>query len=1673
MTTPPPDERARTRLLYVSPLRALAVDVEKNLRSPLVGIAHAAERARHAGAPPGGGHPHRRHAGRRAPPLVRHPPDLLITTPESLYLMLTSAARETLANVEAVIIDEIHALAGHQAGLAPGAHPRAARTERCERPPQRIGLSATQRPLEEVATFLGGFERPGVRRPVTVVDAGVRKPLELVGGGARRGHGRARHGRSTSPRAGQPPPARCAGRSGRRCTPACSSSCSSTAPRSSSSTPAAWPSASPPGSTSWPPRATEERRRGDEPVGAGEGPPRVAVEGARLLIEDELKSGRLRGSGGHLVARARHRHGRGRPGDPGRVAPARWPRASSASGAPATRWASRRRGSCSPSTAPTCSRRRWSSSACTTARSSTPLPPQPARRAGPADRGDVRARRVVGRRPGGAGAPGGAVRRARRRGVGGGARPARRALPVRGVRRAAPPHRVGPRRPAPCGAGPGAAPGGHQRRHHPRPRPVRGVPARRHPRRRARRGDGLRVAAGRDLPARRVHLADRGHHPRAGGRHPGARPAGEDAVLARRRARRPLELGAALGAFVREVRALDPTEAALERLRERHDLDERAATNLLAYLDEQAEATGAVPDDRTIVVERFRDEIGDWRVCVLTPFGAQVHAPWAMALRARLAERWGVEPELMWSDDGIVLRLPEAVDDLPLDELLDRPRRDRRDPGGAPLAPRCSRRASARPPPGRCCCPAARPDRRTPLWQQRQKAADLLAVAADHPSFPILLETTRECCNDVFDLPALRGLLRDLRSPDGPPGGGRHHAGLAVGPVAAVRLDRRLHVRGRRPARRASGRRAGARPRPAARAARRRGAARPARPRGARCDRGRAAAPGRRASGPRRRRGDRPAARARAAHHRGARRPLRDELRGAGPRRRGSTSWRRPPGHRRGSPARSAGRRPRTPAGCATRSAARSPSGCPPCSPIRSTTRSATSWCATPAPTARSSTARSPPARRRRRPGAPVLDAMVGDGRLVRGEFRPGGVRARSGATPRCCASSAAGRSPRCAPRSSRSTAPRSGASCRPGRASGCPGAGVDGLVEVLSVLAGAAMPASVLESDVLPGRSPTTGPPTSTPCAPPARWCGWGRRPSAGRRPGAPRVPRPGELLLVPDPTRPRPRRARLHDGAARHLADGARRSGPTWSGRRRGRRRLRRATVLAALWDLVWAGEVTNDSLAPLRAFVGGGGRRSPSRSGRPRPGRLTPRSGAAGGAGRWSLVAPLLPAPAATPTEVAHARATQLLERYGVLTREAALGEGIEGGFAGVYPVLKALEERGTVRRGYFVAGLGAAQFALPGAVDRLRSRRGREARARRPSRRRGAGRHRPGPALRRLAPVAPTDGRPARAAGALVVLVDGEAAVYVEKGGTQPAHVPGRTGRPPLGRGAGRGGAQRAGAARSRSPRSTGPPPASRRTPTPCARSGFADGYKGSGAPPPLSQMGGIGGAPPAAPPSSAVPRPDPGGLPCPARSSPHPCSRSSPSSCSPAARRASRAPSSSTPCTSARSPRSPPGGPTPTPARRAPPQPPCAAGSNTSLAGSTRLPLGEAAGTSAPTGARSRSTAGPGSTSAGRASATTSPGATSGGWPPRHRQPRRACCDGAPTTASACPGTGASPTSEPRRPTSATTRERPRAVRVARGRPGLAGAQRRARREVEGGRRGLGRRPVARRGRRCA
>ena len=311
--------------------------------------------------------------------------------------------------------------------------------------------------------------------------------------------------------------------------------------------------------------------------------------------------------------------------------------------------------------------------------------------------------------------------------------------------------------------------------------PLRRVPARRHPRRRARRGDGLREP-------RRARRSCWAPPPGASRTSPSSgsssrrRPGqpGQDAVLARRRARAARSSSAGpLGAFVREVRA-DGRRRALERLQRRLRARRAAPPPTWSqYLDEQAEATGAVPDDRTIVVERFRDEIGDWRVCVLIAVRrARCTRRGRMALQARLAERWGIDVEVMWSDDGIVLRLPEAVDDLPRRRAAHRPRRDRRARGRrscrstALFASRfreCAARA--------LLLPRRRPDRRTPLWQQRQKAADLLAVAAQHP-------TSRSCSRPPASASTTCSTCRrcarcstELRSRRDPHRAGRHADG--------------------------------------------------------------------------------------------------------------------------------------------------------------------------------------------------------------------------------------------------------------------------------------------------------------------------------------------------------------------------------------------------------------------------------------------------------------------------------------------------------------------------------------------------------------------------------------------------------------------------------------------------------------------------------------------------------------------------------------------------------------------------------------------------------------------------------------------------------------------------------------------------------------------------------
>ncbi|MBM3660620.1 MAG: DEAD/DEAH box helicase, partial [Actinobacteria bacterium] len=745
LTREPPSPEARCRVLYVSPLKALAVDVERNLRSPLVGIGHAADRlgvpvriptvAIRTGDTP--------NDERRR--IQRTPPDILITTPESLYLMLTSRAREVLRDVETVIVDEIHAVAGTKRG----AH-LALSLERLEeltaRPPQRIGLSATQRPLDEIARFLGGRGAEGFR-PVTIVDTGTTKELDLevvVPVDDLRDMGTVPEVQvdHTGP------------------LPVAQSIWTHVQPalldlvRAHRST-LIFVNA----------RRLAERLAaqlnelaGEELVKAHHGS--IARE-QRLSIEDALKRGELRAlvatsslelgidmgavdlvvqvESPGSVARGLQRIGRaghhvGMPSR-GRIFPKyRGDLLEAAAVVPRmeaglveeTHYLRNPLDVLAQQVVAACALDEWDVDA---------LAAMVRRTAAFADLSDdafhavldllagrypsdefagLRPRLVWDRAAGTVRARDGAGRVAITNGG---------TIPDRGLFGVFLPDgvRVGEL--------------DEEMVYESRP------------------GDTFTLGAStwriQEITHARVVVVPAPGEPARMPFWHGDKPG------------RPAELGRAIGATVRDLVHRDADDA-LAHLATTHHLDARAAQNLLTYLDDQRVATGVVPDDRTVVVERFPDEIGDWRICILTPFGARVHAPWAMAIEERLAERLDLDVDILWSDDGIALRLPEAVEDLPLDELLVDPAEVEelvvaRLPATALFAARF-REASAR----ALLLPRRRPGERTPLWQQRKKAADLLQVAGRYPDFPMLLETTRECLRDVFDLPALREVLQGL-----------------------------------------------------------------------------------------------------------------------------------------------------------------------------------------------------------------------------------------------------------------------------------------------------------------------------------------------------------------------------------------------------------------------------------------------------------------------------------------------------------------------------------------------------------------------------------------------------------------------------------------------------------------------------------------------------------------------------------------------------------------------------------------------------------------------------------------------------------------------------------------------------------------------------------------------
>jgi ATP-dependent Lhr-like helicase len=768
---------------------------------------------------------------------------------------------------------------------------------------------------------------------------------------------------------------------------------------------------------------------------------------------------------------------------------------------------------------------------------------------------------------------------------------------------------------------------------------------------------------------------------------------------------RPLELGRALGAFIREIRSL-PQGQAVQRLEEHYALDRLAAANVVQYLAEQAASTGVVPDDRTIVVERFRDEIGDWRVCLLSPFGTPVHAPWAMAIERRFADRHDLPVETMWSDDGIVIRLPEAADELDLESFVIAP--DEIDDLVVASLPQTSLFAARfRECAGRALLlPRRRPDQRTPLWQQRQRAADLLAVASKYPTFPILLETSRECLQDVFDVPALREVLGQINarrirlvhvdtSTSSPMASSllfnwiaaymyEGDAPLAERRAAALALDRDLlrELLGAEELRELLD-------------------------------------PGVLADVELELQCLTDGRRARSADE------LHDVLRRVGDLSASEIDLRSEGGgsamlaelveQRRaielgiGGEVRYAAAddaaRYRDALGCSL------PLGLPRAftDPVaRPLEELVARFARTHGPFLAHDVARRFGLSLERIEGA--ITALASDDRLVRGEFRPDGVqrewcdpdvlrqlRRRSLATLR---------------REIEPVEPEALARFLPAwHGIGSSKRGQDALIDAIGLLAGAPLVASTLERDVLPARVVAYRPAALDELCTSGDvvWVGAG---AIGQRDGRVRLCFADQVaLLAPgweDAERPE---GPLHEVVRDVLAG----TGASFWGQLRAAAPDTHsdAELLAALWDLVWAGEVTNDSLAPLRAVLAGGvAPGSAKRSGRAgvrshRPGRLS-RLGPPAGAGRWSLVAPLMqPAPSAT--ESAHAQALQLLERHGVVTREAVLAEGVVGGYASVYGVLKVLEERGRARRGYFVSGLGAAQFALPGAVDRLRTER----------------------------------------------------------------------------------------------------------------------------------------------------------------------------------------------------------------------------------------------------------------------------------------------------------------------------------------------------------------------------
>jgi ATP-dependent Lhr-like helicase len=1322
------DER-RTRLVYVSPLKALSYDIERNLRAPLKGIGGDISVAIRTGDTP----------QKERAAMLRKPPDILITTPESLYLMLTSRAREFLGDAEWVIVDEIHAVAQAKRG----AH-LALTLERLEhqvgRPVQRIGLSATQRPLEEVGRFL-----VGPTRECKVVDTGLRKPLDLeirvpvedmrepdqgtddldplAGGGATR--------RSIWPaiypellELVQSHKSTIVFVNNRRGAERLAMRLNELA--GDEDKPADIARAHH-GSL-----AREERLVVEEMLKSGELPCLVATSSLELGIDMGAVDLVLQVESPKSVTRGLQRIGRAGHGvgetSKGRIFPKfRSDLLESAVVAQRMREALIEE-TVVPRNPLDVLAQQIVACVATGDEWKVPELHDMVRRAYPFAELDRKLLDNVldmldGRYPSEEFAE---------------LRPRIVWDRVEDVIRA----RQGARQLAITNAG---------------TIPDRGLFGVHLP-------DGRRVG---ELDEEMVYEARPGQTfmlgastwrieeitrdrvlvtPAPGA--PGAIPFWRGDMVGR-----PAELGKALGEFARTAVDMEPAVLAKE-----HGLDERAANNLVAYLREQREATRVVPSDQTIVVERFRDEIGDWRLCVLSPYGGRVHAAWGLALAARIRDQFGLEADAIWSDDGIVVHLPDA-DEPPGAELVMVEPDEVEDLVVRELANSALFGARFRENAARALLlPRAYPGKRTPLWQQRLKAQSLLEVAKRYGQFPIVLETYRECLQDVFDLPALKNLLRGL-----------HTRALSLVEVetqrsspfassllfdyvatymyegdtpnaerraAALSLDRELlaELLGQEELRdlidadaldeveadlqRLSGR---------TQAVNADGAHDILRALGdltldemqARCHRGVSA----------KRILDGLAAERRAVSMRigGEDRFIASEDAGLYRDALGAV----PPG---GLP-----------------EAFLEPVE----EPLQRLVRR---YARTHGPFTTGQLA----ARYGVDPG-PVLRELERGGGLVRGELRPGGrerewcdadvlrrLRRASLATLRKEVEAVEQK------QLARFLSAWQGVDAAPPG-----GAGIDRLREVLVPLQGLALTPETWERDVLPRRLGSWSPTWLDQLCSGGElvWIGAG---ALGRSSG--RVAlyfRDDVRWLGPPTNRGEAPAGAPHDAIRARLGSGA----AFWSDLLVDLGEIETAELQEALWDLVWAGEVTNDAWAPLRAPRLTVARETAGQRGRRFAKRRRP--GAPQVQGRWSLTAPLFAdQPAYGPRM--RAQAELLLERYGIVTRETVLAEGVPGGFSTLYGELTNLETLGTARRGYFVEGLGGAQFALAGAVERLRGLRSDE----------------PAGALV-LAATDPANAygaslpwprrdqeqrrRPARVAGAYVVLLDAEPVLYVERGG----------------------------------------------------------------------------------------------------------------------------------------------------------------------------------------------------------------------------------------------------------------------------------------------------------------